>query len=294
MLCVDISGVRCSARRAFTLIELLVVVAIIAVLVAILLPSLSRAKETTRRTICAANLKAQAQGLQVYASQYSDCLPQFQPGDRYNLPPAPPASPTIQTYVSSPTLYWLWDQSLEFGDAVFASVANMTPMRPDGIRKLFYCPSDTAQNVNELWLLNGYRVLGYSYLNDRGPQGGSMEVTAQSLATATSVTNSRRARPLAFQRRMLSTEYAGTTELALDAIVSALKSSDPRIANFTYVSGAFHGHTTSHMEGRLPAGANTLCFDGHVEWRPFYYPTTMAIPVINSQSCFWIPAPVTQ
>lgn len=42
--------------RAFTLIELLVVVAIIALLVAVLLPNLAAAREQGRRTKCLANL----------------------------------------------------------------------------------------------------------------------------------------------------------------------------------------------------------------------------------------------
>jgi len=62
-------------RRAFTLIELLVVVAIIALLIALMMPQLSKAKEVTRRTSCAANLHALGIGYYAYISEFNNFLP---------------------------------------------------------------------------------------------------------------------------------------------------------------------------------------------------------------------------
>lgn len=59
-------------RKAFTLIELLVVIAIIAVLFSVLLPSLHRAREMAKESICASNLRQLAHGWHGYADDHAD------------------------------------------------------------------------------------------------------------------------------------------------------------------------------------------------------------------------------
>ena len=55
-------------KKAFTLVELLVVIAIIVLLIAILLPSLSRARELSKRLVCAANIKGVGTSAKIYAN----------------------------------------------------------------------------------------------------------------------------------------------------------------------------------------------------------------------------------
>lgn len=59
----------------FTLIELLVVVAIIALLAAILFPTLNRARENARATRCQANLRQLGQAFMMYATDYDEVWP---------------------------------------------------------------------------------------------------------------------------------------------------------------------------------------------------------------------------
>src|SRR2546426_860387 len=99
-----------SSRRAFTLIELLVVIAVIAIMAALLLPALARAKESGRRVSCMNNMRQLCLSLILYVDDHEGLFPPRQSvkpwpvqlqGDYQNLrvlvcptdtPPGPPSN----------------------------------------------------------------------------------------------------------------------------------------------------------------------------------------------------------
>jgi len=84
-------------RTAFTLIEVLVVVAIIALLIAILLPSLSRAREMAKSTLCLSHMKEFGLASSMYVMEHKDVLPGPQHPAMFTQVGQPPAlAPLLQ------------------------------------------------------------------------------------------------------------------------------------------------------------------------------------------------------
>jgi prepilin-type N-terminal cleavage/methylation domain-containing protein len=140
---------RGPARNGFTLIELLVVIAIIAILAALLLPALSRAKSRANTIRCVSNLKQIGLGLKMYVDDNQGTYPVH--NGWASLGGECPTSP----YVTA-------------GYAAEVATTNRPLNRYVGNTQVFRCPADQGDAYWGNAVLNCFVSYGTSYLVEFG------------------------------------------------------------------------------------------------------------------------------
>ncbi|MGA2867838.1 MAG: prepilin-type N-terminal cleavage/methylation domain-containing protein [Verrucomicrobiota bacterium] len=254
-----------SAHDGFTLIELLVVIAIIAILAAMLLPALAKAKSKAQQTNCLNNLREWGLALQIYVTDSNDLIPRD--GTDQDESYITYGSTTPST-AGVPTDPYAWFNELPslVGDKPLASYSTNSslayqeryPFPGNGIGKIWMCP--TAQAASGDNFLQGGKYGFFCYM---------MNLDLKALQYIHSGYTSI---PYPSMPKMSSIMNSSSTVLLTEAAFSpTLETYVTTVGGSVTQNGTFPASRWTYFTQRHSLGGNLVFLDGHSSFYKWSY-----------------------
>lgn len=272
-----LAGDRCQGSSRFTLIELLVVMIIIAILAALLLPSLSASRDMAKKSACSANMQQLGLSLAMYMSDNED----HYPTTSWDFNGRVVWDDIISGYDGRP--------GLPHNGALFADQESALLTRSiwgQEYAKVYHCPDDTFQRMygtSPDCYARSYSITNMVYFPGAGYEAANyLGISGWNNGTWQRVTR----------------KSSGLIRASETIVLGEIHSGGNLIGNGWKDEMIANGQNSQQLNGYWAHGrsANYLIADGHVE-APDYYDTlirpdgTIAIPGSTVANTMWDASP---